>query len=250
MDGAVDNDAHRIGAPDAAGYTRAALGPVRPVIPEGSGWMYGAGELAMPARDVARWDISLIDHSLLTPKAYAEEVKTIVLNSGKDSGYALGLFVSAPGGRTLYEHSGEIAGFVSENRVYPTDRAAVVVLTNIEANGAAKAIADRISDIILPPDPIDAEVKATFFALQRGALDRRRLAPNLDAYFTPQTVQDFAGSLGPLGQPYQFQRLSEAHRGGMIFRTYHIAFAQRAVTLTVYVLPSGQLEQFLVGPAE
>ena len=71
MDGAVDNDARRIVAPDAAGYTRAALGPVRPVIPEGSGWMYGAGELAMPARDVAKWDISEIDRSLLPPAAYA-----------------------------------------------------------------------------------------------------------------------------------------------------------------------------------
>ena len=153
MDGAVDNDAKRISAPDAAGYTRAALGPVRPVIPEGSGWMYGAGELAMPARDVAKWDISEIDKSLLPPAAYADQIKTIKLNSGKDSGYALGLFVSKPGGRTMYEHSGEIAGFVSDNRVYPDEKAAIVVLTNIEANGAAKMIADRISDMILSPDP-------------------------------------------------------------------------------------------------
>jgi D-alanyl-D-alanine carboxypeptidase len=250
MDGAVDNDARRITAPDAAGYTRAALGPIRPVIPEGSGWMYGAGELAMPARDVAKWDISEIDKSLLTPTAYEEQVRTIKLNSGKDTGYAMGLFISKPGGHAMYEHSGEIAGFVSENRIYPDEKAAIVVLTNIEANGAAGQIADRIADLILPPDPIDAEVKATFFDLQHGKLDRSRLAPNLDDYFTTTTVKDFASSLGPLGKPYLFQRRSDKDRGGMKFRSYRIAFDKKAVNLTVYVMPDGKLEQFLVGPAD
>jgi CubicO group peptidase (beta-lactamase class C family) len=250
MAGAVDNDASRIAAPDAAGYTRAALGPVRPVIPEGSGWMYGAGELAMPARDVAKWDISEIDQSLLSPKAYAEQVKTIVLNNGKDSGYAMGLFVSDTAGRKMYEHSGEIAGFVSENRIYPTEKAAIVVLTNIEANGAAKSIADRISDLILSPDPIDAEVKALFSGLQAGQLDRSGLASNLNDYFTGQTVADFAASLGPLGKPYLFQRRAEENRGGMKFRVYRVAFDKRAVTLTVYIMPDGKLEQFLVSPAD
>jgi CubicO group peptidase (beta-lactamase class C family) len=250
MDGAVDNDSKRIEAPDAAGYTRAALGPVRPVIPEGQGWMYGAGELAMPARDVAKWDISEIDKSLLPAKAYEEQVKTVKLISGKDTGYAMGLFVSKPGGRTLYEHSGEIAGFVSENRIYPDEKAAVVVLTNIEANGAADMIADRISDLILPPDKIDAEVKRVFFGLQAGKLDRNLLAPNLSDYFTPTTVGDFASSLGPLGAPYLFQRRSERDRGGMKFRAYRIAFDKRIVNLTVYIMPDGKLEQFLVAPAD
>jgi D-alanyl-D-alanine carboxypeptidase len=250
IEDAVDNDARRIVAPDAAGYTRAALGPVRPVIPEGSGWMYGAGELAMPARDVAKWDLSVIDRSLLPRKMYDEQVKTIALNSGKDSGYAMGLFVSKSGGRTMYEHSGEIAGFVSENRIYPDEKAAIVVLTNIEANGAADLIADRIADVILPSDPLDAKVKGVFFALQKGQLDRSLLAANLNDYFAPTTVSDFASSLGPLGVPYTFQRRAERDRGGMKFRAYHVAFDKRAVNLTVYIMPDGKLEQFLVAPAD
>jgi CubicO group peptidase (beta-lactamase class C family) len=250
MDGAVDNDAKRIEAPDAAGYTRAALGPVRPVIPEGQGWMYGAGELAMPARDVAKWDISEIEKSLLTPQAYEEQVQTIKLNGGRDTGYALGLRVSKAGGRTMYEHGGEIAGFVAENRIYPDEKAAIVVLTNIEANSAADMIADRISDLILPPDPLDAEIKGVFFGLQKGTLDRSLLAPNLNDYFTPTTVSDFASSLALLGAPYLFQRRADRDRGGMKFRSYRIAFDKRAVTLTVYIMPDGKLEQFLVGPAD
>jgi hypothetical protein len=212
--------------------------------------MYGAGELAMPARDVAKWDISEIDKSLLTPKAYDEQVQTIKLNSGRDTGYALGLRVSKSGGRTIYEHGGEIAGFVAENRIYPDEKAAIVVLTNIEANSAADMIADRISDLILPPDPLDAEIKGVFFGLQKGTLDRSLLAPNLNDYFTPTTVSDFASSLALLGAPYLFQRRADRDRGGMKFRSYRIAFDKRAVTLTVYIMPDGKLEQFLVGPAD
>jgi len=204
----------------------------------------------MPARDVAKWDLSEIDKSLLPPAAYAEQVRTIKLNNGRDTGYAMGLFISRPGGRLMYEHGGEIAGFVSENRIYPEEKAAIVVLTNIEANGAADMIADRIADMILPPDPIDAKVKALFFGLQKGEIDRSGLAPNLSDYFTTTTVKDFGDSLGPLGTPYLFQRRMERDRGGMKFRSYRIAFDTKTVTLTVYVLPDGKLEQFLVSPAD
>ena len=65
-------------------------------------------------------------------------------------------------------------------------------------------IADRITDLILPPDPFDAKIKAVFFGLQKGALDRSLLAPNLDDYFTPTTVGDFAASLGRSARPTCF----------------------------------------------
>jgi len=249
MDGAVDNDARRITSPDATGYTAAALGPQRVVLAESSGWMYGAGELAMSARDVAKWDLSILDRSLMTPDAYRQQVRTVVLNSGIDTGYAMGLFVTTADGRAMYEHDGEIAGFVAENRVYPDDKAAIVVLTNTESSNAAGLIADRIADIILPPQPIDARVKAMFADLQRGVLDRSGLAPNLDAYFTAQTVADFASSLGPLGRPYQFELRETQDRGGMQFRAYRVRFAATTVNLTVYVMANGQLEQFLISPA-
>ena len=45
-----DSDAAHLPAPDAAGYTRYGLGPVRPAVPEGAGWLYAAGELAILVR--------------------------------------------------------------------------------------------------------------------------------------------------------------------------------------------------------
>ena len=41
------------------------LGPLRLAPKEGKGWLFAAGELAMPAADLARWDISIMDQKLL-----------------------------------------------------------------------------------------------------------------------------------------------------------------------------------------
>jgi CubicO group peptidase (beta-lactamase class C family) len=247
MAGVVDHDARPITAPDAAGYIRAALGPLRLSPEEGRGWMFAAGELAMPARDLALWDISVIDQSLLQPASYRELTQTVKLTTGRDSHYGLGLFVRDDGGRRMLEHSGETSGFVAENRVYPDQRAAIVVLTNLMGAGASD-IADRIAHVLLPAKGIDATVEALFRGLQRGALDRSLLTPVTSAYFDRQTVQDFASSLGPLGEPREFRLQSEADRGGMKFRSYRVVLAQRTVRLSVYVMPDGKIEQFLVEP--
>ena len=74
---------------DAAGYTRFALGPVRPVAPEGRGWLFAAGELAMTARDLALWDLSLIGHKLLKPATLDAMITPVRLSNGAPTGYAL-----------------------------------------------------------------------------------------------------------------------------------------------------------------
>ena len=90
----VDNDAQRIGPPDAVGYARAALGPVRPVVAEGSGWMFGAGELAMPASDLALWDASLLKRSLMSSDAYRQEASTAILTLRRRHALRPGLLCS------------------------------------------------------------------------------------------------------------------------------------------------------------
>ena len=94
--------------------------------------------------------------------------------------------------------------FVSENRIYPDKDTAIVVLTNLEATSAARLIADRVSELVLTPDPVDASVRQMFLGLQKGVLDRTRLTPDLNDYFTALTIGDFATSLGPLGTPSRF----------------------------------------------
>src|SRR4030088_2304280 len=81
-------------AVDATGYLRYGLGPLRPAPDAGAGWMWAAGELAMTASDLAKWDISIIRHSLLKPASYRELMREIVLTNGAGTGYALGLDVA------------------------------------------------------------------------------------------------------------------------------------------------------------
>src|ERR1019366_7579915 len=65
----VDNDNGGIDN-DATGYTSFGRGPLQRAPAVGPGWLFAAGELAMTAEDLARWDISIITQSLMSPGAY------------------------------------------------------------------------------------------------------------------------------------------------------------------------------------
>src|SRR5207237_58268 len=85
-------------AATATGYIRYGLGPLRPAPDAGTGWMWAAGELAMTASDLAKWDICLIRHCLLSPQSYRELEREVVLKNGAGTGYARGLDVGLQGG--------------------------------------------------------------------------------------------------------------------------------------------------------
>ncbi len=69
MQSAIDVDRQPWSAADPLGYTRFALGPPRIAVPEGRNWIFAAGELAMTPSDMARWDISLMNGTILKPQA-------------------------------------------------------------------------------------------------------------------------------------------------------------------------------------
>ncbi|HJQ54553.1 MAG TPA: serine hydrolase domain-containing protein, partial [Gemmatimonadaceae bacterium] len=170
-------------AATVTGYVRYGLGPLRPALDAGAGWMWAAGELAMTASDLARWDICLIKHCLLSPASYRELEREVVLNNGAGTGYALGLDVGMQGGRFMIEHSGEVSGFTAENIVFPEDSAAIVVLTNQDAAPASGAIANQISQILFTTedklaDSRTAQAKAIFEGLQKGTIDRSLFTSN------------------------------------------------------------------------
>ena len=78
----VDTDEAALGPGDPMRYLRYALGPPRPAPKEGKGWMFAAGELAMTARDLARWDIATIDQTILKPESYQAMQANTVLRNG------------------------------------------------------------------------------------------------------------------------------------------------------------------------
>ncbi len=252
-----NSDAEKLGDTDAAGYIRYALGPLRPAPKEGQGWMFAAGELAMPAYDLAQWNISVMNRSLLAAKSYDEMFSSVKLKDGTDTHYGLGLFVRSALDRTFYEHSGEVSGFVSENIVFPEDKAAIVVLTNEDASSAAGSIARGLAPIVLGVDtqtPSEAEQQALeiFVGLQQGKIDRTLFTENCNAYFSQQGLDDFRTSLSPLGKPKALKQTSQSLRGGMTFRVFDVVWPGTGPQLrvTTYTMPDGKLEQYLVIPGQ
>jgi CubicO group peptidase (beta-lactamase class C family) len=236
---------------DAQRYLRYALGPPRPAPKEGRGWLFAAGELAMTASDLARWDISVIDQKILTPASYHTQQTTVLLADGTATGYGLGVDVGTSDGHRLISHSGEVSGFTAENDIYPDDHTAVVVLTNLDATGAPGQIARRVADVLFATTDAQtakatAQARTIFQGLQRGTIDRTLFTSNANAYFSPTALGDFAASLGPLGAPTEFVQTRQSLRGGMTFRAFRVRAGGKTVTVTTFTTPDGKLEQYQV----
>jgi CubicO group peptidase (beta-lactamase class C family) len=247
-----NSDEEKLTSTDATPYVRAALGPLRLAPKEGRGWMFAAGELAMTAHDLALWDESLIAQSVLKKESYAQMFTEVKLKDGKGTHYGLGVEVTEEDGHRSIEHSGEVTGFVSDNEVLVDDGVAVAVLTNHMAGGAEQ-IAQLVGSLVAgsgEKSPEEQQALAMYTDLQHGKIDRSLLAPNLNDYFSEQTVADFRDSLGPLGEPLSFTKRGEQLRGGMTLRTYRIVYPGKRLSLSTYTYPDGKLEQFLVDPAD
>ncbi len=238
------------------GYLKYALGPPRPAPKEGKGWMFAAGELAMTASDLARWDISLMDQKLLKPASYRAMETEVRLKNGVGTRYGLGIGVRMEQDRRVLAHGGEVSGFVADNVVYPDDRAAVVVLTNLDASTAAGQITKKIVPVLFPAQDKDMEgrlqlARKVFESLQRGSIDRALFTDNCNSYFTDQAIKDFADSLGPRGAPEEFKQAAHSLRGGMGFRAYTVKFkGGKAIRITLRDMPDGKIEQYQIMAAE
>ncbi len=251
MTSVLNIDQARLTESDPVGYLRYALGPLRVAPKEGTGWLFAAGELAMTATDLAKWDISIVDQKLMKPSSYLEFGREVVLKNGVGTQYALGVGVTSQGGRRAWSHGGEVSGFTAQNIVFPDDRVAIVVLTNQDAASAAGAIASGIPPLLFttndPATPAKLEqAKKVFEGLQHGRVDRSLFTSNANAYFSEQALEDFKNSLGPLGKPASFTQTSQSLRGGMIGRVYAIRFANKTIRAWTYEMPDGKLEQFQV----
>jgi CubicO group peptidase (beta-lactamase class C family) len=251
MTSVLDIDQVRLAETDPTGYNRFALGPLRVGPKEGKGWLFAAGQLAMTAEDLAKWDIAIIEGKLLQPASYLELGREVLLKNGLGTNYGLGVSVSSQSGRRALSHGGEVSGFVAQNIVFPDDRAAIVVLTNQDASGAAGPIASAIPPLLFATnDPASAtkleQAKKIFAGLQQGEIDRSLFTENANAYFSEQALEDFKTSLGPLGKPESFTQVTQNLRGGMIGRFYSVRFGQKTLRAWTYEMPDGKLEQFQV----
>ena len=257
MTSVADFDAGPLGPSDAEAYLRNALGPLRPAPKEARGWLFGAGQLAMTAGDLARWNISVIDRALLRPESYRTMQTDVLLESGLPTRYGLGVSVSSASGRRRISHGGAVSGYTTANDIYPDDRAAIVVFTNIYpgAAGAPSQIANRIASVIFGGAANETTAAARdmarriFDGLQNGTIDRALFTADANAYFTSQVLADYAASLKPLGTPTEFTSTGESLRGGMTIRGYRIRAGGVVMDLTTMTRPDGKIDQYLIARA-
>lgn len=256
MSTAIDINDEKLGPNDPNGHTHYALGPVREVAPEGKGWMWAAGELAMTAGDLAKWDISLIDGTILQPASMKALATSINLSNGASTGYGLGLFVSQlDNGHRRWTHTGGASGFLSVNTTYPDDRMAITVLTNGEGT-AQRQIADEIEKLLLSPandaqaDASLARTRELLAGLQKAKIDRSTVTDDLSGYFSSAVLADFSNSLAPLGEIASIKQTYMESRGGMTYRIFTVEMSgKKNLKVAVYVKPDGRFDQYLVADA-
>ena len=255
MKSVINTDQQDLATSDAVGYFRYAAGPAHPESKEGAGWLAAAGELSMTVEDLLKWDISLMNQSVLRPESYRQMETEVQLKNGTGTGYGLGLDVVTLGSHRVLQHSGEVSGFTAMNMVLPDDRAAVAVLTNQMASSASGMIARQIFGRLFEASTQEdqtatGQAQQILEGLQKGTIDRTLFTEDANKFFTQTALKDYQSSLGPLGPPESFTNGSKSLRGGMVFRSYMVRFQRRTFRVTTFQQGDGKLEQYLVIPRE
>jgi D-alanyl-D-alanine carboxypeptidase len=229
---------------DATGYTRYGLGSVRQAPQENADWLLGAANLVMRPSDLAAWDISLLDRSLLRAQSYAAQLKPTVLKNGRTMPYGLGLDIERVQGRLRVGHSGSGSGFLAENRIWPAERAAIIVFTNNDWASPADLL-QQIAFVILTPSPAEARARAVFKSFQAGSIDRSLFSTIGNSYLSDSVLADLYSSLSPLGPARDIELDQESRRGGMITRHWLIRTRHARLEAVERGRP-GKLDEFLV----
>lgn len=245
MEHVTEDDTHPLPAGDAVPYTRQGLGPARRAPKEGPGWLFGAGALAMTPSELALWDISLMNRSLLAPASYEAMLEPVILKDGTKKDYGLGLDIQKTQGRNRIGHDGAGSGFLSAHRIWPDEKTAIIAVTNNDW-ATPDDLVNRIAFIVLPPNAAEARARAVFSQFQQGAIDRSLFTDNGNSFLTARALSDLEASLGPLGAPVLMELQRESNRGGMVTRIWKILCHSKRLLAIERGYPNGKLEQFLV----
>jgi hypothetical protein len=188
----------------------------------------------------------------MKPASYRAQQTEVLLTNGAPTGYGLGVGVDVSNDHRRINHGGEAVGYLSENRIYPDDRAAIVVLDNADFGNAQTSVADAIEKILFADTGDVSRAKTVFNGLRKGHIDRSQFTANGNHYFTPQALADYRSNLAALGKPKSFERTSSALRGGFTDEAYKVEFGAKKLKIVLRAEPGhkGRIEQFTVYPAD
>lgn len=236
----------------ALGYTSFALAPPIVAEPEATGWAGAAGAIWSTPADLLRWDLSLLNHELISPASYRVLTTPQRLTDGRSSGYGCGEGVNDRGQAVVLSHGGAVAGFVAQNTVVPATRSALVILSNSDFSpiGAlqqellAKLLPSVDVPVVRGPSALDAARKF-LSELAQGRVDRSTVSADFDAYLTPAKVARAQRALSTLGSISNIRVAGLRERGGMEVATVLFSVGRTAARGLMYRTHDGKLAEFL-----
>jgi D-alanyl-D-alanine carboxypeptidase len=253
MNDVVESDVTPLRAPDAAGYTRYGEGPMRLSPRPAKRWEFAAGGLAMTPSDLARWDISLMVRSLLSPDSYAALYTPVKLANGKSTNYSLGLGVYERDGRLDLEHGGDGPGFAAEAIMWPNEQTAIIACTNNDWTTSIVGLRDdlvrRIADTVLPPTPDAARARSIFEGFRQGRIDRSLFNADGNAHFSQSVLDDQKQGLARFAPVRAFVLQNKSENDGATRRVWKIVTGSGNL-FAVEIDRDGKLEQFIVSKAD
>lgn len=240
----------------ATGHTAFQAGDTETATPEAAGWLQAAGAAYSTAGDLARWDLGLIEHKVLTPKAYEAMTTPARLADGTPVPYACGLSVVQRAGEPLLQHNGAVSGFLAYNAMIPRTRSAVVVLSNAEHVESRSIHADIVTlllnahdgrrpPLVAGPPPAQA-ARDLFRQMQTGQIDRTKLGPEFDAYMTDARVQNAKRRLAALGEPLSVDVEDVGERGRAENASIRLRFETKTLRAVLHRSADGKIQQFLL----
>jgi len=256
MDSAIESDGPPLGGNDAAGYTQYAGSSSGLATNPGAGWKSAAGGLAMTASDLAKWDISLMNRSLLDQQSYDAFYTSVKLNDGRDANYSVGLGVfndlqhfDLGHGRLTLEHGGGGPGYVSESRVWPNDKFAIVALNNSDWTNRDDVV-DRVAYVMLPPGDEEKRARAIVEGFRLGKIDRTLFTDDANFYLNSEVLKAQKTGLAQMGPTRTFDLQSESPHRDRQRRVWKIVTAHGVLDAVEFDLPNGKIQEFMISKAQ
>lgn len=241
------------GSDMASGYTSFALSDPIDAVPEARGWAGSAGAIWSTPTDLLTWDLSLLNHTLISPASYAFLTTPQRLTDGRSSGYGCGEGIDERGPALSFSHGGAVSGFVAQNTVIPSTRSALVILSNSDFSPIG-ALDQELLNLLMPRG-VDVPVvhgAAALDAAQKfltdlaqGTVDRSTISPDFDTYLTTEKVATAQRSLNGLGPITNVKIAGLRERGGMEVAIVTFTVGTTPAQGLMYRDPDGKIEEFL-----
>jgi CubicO group peptidase (beta-lactamase class C family) len=238
----------------AQGYTSFGLADIIRAEPEARGWTGSAGAIWSTPADLMTWDLSLLDHTIITPASYAVLTTPQRLTDGRSSGYGCGESVNDRGLALVISHGGATSGFVAQNTVIPATRSAVVLLSNSDLSPIGELNQALIAKVMprSPDVPVIAGLSAVEAArkflsdLEKGTVDRSTLGADFSAFLTPEKVAAARRALNAMGPVSKLRLAGVRERGEMEVATVQFDLGSTTAVGLMYRSADGKVQEFLI----